>query len=226
MFTKALSVLVLAGVALAQTFSIATPPSIQQCQPAALSWTGGTGPYNLVAIPAGQVSAAALTTIASIVNGNSFSWTVNLAQGTAITLKVTDSLGNIAYSSPLTVQTGSTSCGSGGSSASGSAAASAASSVSVGASASSSIASVASSQSSAAASASSAGSSLAASASMASTMSASMTSSSTSRASAASSTAAASSTGAGSAKAAFNVPFLALAAALGCAAFGGFALLA
>lgn len=107
MFSKAAAALILAGVALAQTFSINTPPSIQQCQPAALSWVGGTGPFILAAIPAGQVSAAALATIAENVSGTSYSWNVNLAQGTAITIKITDSTGALAYSSPLTVQAGS-----------------------------------------------------------------------------------------------------------------------
>ncbi|GFZ45154.1 hypothetical protein JCM24511_02880 [Saitozyma sp. JCM 24511] len=105
----ALSTLLLAGSALAQTFSINTPPSLVQCQPAAISWVGGTSPYILAAIPGGQVSAAALETIDASETGTSTSWTVNLATGSYITLKLTDATGNIAYSSPLTVQAGSSS---------------------------------------------------------------------------------------------------------------------
>ena len=62
-------------------------------------------------IPGGQVSAAALEELISGTSDTSFTWTVNLASGTSVTLKLTDSSGTIAYSSPNTIQAGSdTSC--------------------------------------------------------------------------------------------------------------------
>jgi hypothetical protein len=94
------------------------------------------------AIPGGEVSAAAIATIADGITSNSYTWTVNIASGTYITLKITDSLGNIAYSSPLTIQAGSSSdCLT--SSASGSSAASTAGSTSAAAASGSASASAA-----------------------------------------------------------------------------------
>ncbi|RSH94818.1 hypothetical protein EHS25_004624 [Saitozyma podzolica] len=111
MFSKLLVPVALAASALAQTFSINTPPSLVQCQPGQISWVGGTSPFILAAIPAGQTSAAAIETISSSLTASPYTWTVNLASGTNITLKLTDADGNLAYSSPIVIQAGtSTSC--------------------------------------------------------------------------------------------------------------------
>jgi hypothetical protein len=77
--------------------------------------TGNHALINRSAIPQGQTSAAALVTFAEGVTGNSYTWNVNLAQGTAINVRITDSTGAIAYSSGLTVQAGSSGCLSGAS---------------------------------------------------------------------------------------------------------------
>ena len=62
-------------------------------------------------IPGGQVGAAALETISTSISGTSTTWNVDLAAGTSVTLKLTDSMGIIAYSSPDTIQAGaSTTC--------------------------------------------------------------------------------------------------------------------
>lgn len=63
-------------------------------------------PYSAV-IPGGQASAAALETLVDASSATSYTWTVNLAAGTSITLKLTDGTGAIAYSSPLSIQSGS-----------------------------------------------------------------------------------------------------------------------
>ncbi|KAK1927666.1 hypothetical protein DB88DRAFT_478818 [Papiliotrema laurentii] len=110
MFAKLALALGLVASAFAQnSFSINTPAALVQCQPASISWVGGTGPFILAVIPGGQTGAAALTTIGDNVQSSPVTWNVNLASGTSITLKLTDSTGNIAYSSPLTIQAGSSS---------------------------------------------------------------------------------------------------------------------
>lgn len=232
MLTQAFTAIVLAGVAFAQELSITTPPSIQQCQPAAFSWVGGTAPYILAAIPQGQTSAPALATIADNVTGNSYTWTVNLAQGTAINVRITDATGAINYSSGLTVQAGSNGCLTGASaSASGAvtsavpASSGAASSAPAGSTTSVTSAAATSRASSASAASSS---SAAAASSNTSASGTSTTGTGTSRpaTSPTGSNAAASTTNAAGAKAAFNVPVLALAGAGAFVFLGGFAALA
>ncbi|KAJ9100620.1 hypothetical protein QFC21_003664 [Naganishia friedmannii] len=89
---------------------ISTPPTLTVCQPTLLSWNGGSQPYFLSVIPGGQASAAALKDFGQQ-TGTSYTWNVDLPAGTQITLKLTDSTGNTVYSSPVTIQAGtSTSC--------------------------------------------------------------------------------------------------------------------
>ncbi|WWC62687.1 uncharacterized protein I303_105284 [Kwoniella dejecticola CBS 10117] len=110
----------LLGAAVAQQTSgditVNSPASLVQCQPAALSWSGGSAPYIIAVIPGGQPSAAALETISQSEQGNSLTWTVDIAANTEITIKLTDSKGAIQYSSPVTIQSGSDSCLNGASS--------------------------------------------------------------------------------------------------------------
>ncbi|OCF36310.1 hypothetical protein I317_02037 [Kwoniella heveanensis CBS 569] len=106
MFTKNL-VLLAALVGQAFALTINTPASLVECQPASITFSDGTSPYILAVIPGGQVSAAAIATIGDSLTSSPVTWTVNLAAGTSITLKLTDSTGAIAYSSPLTIQAGS-----------------------------------------------------------------------------------------------------------------------
>ncbi|WWC61818.1 uncharacterized protein I303_104403 [Kwoniella dejecticola CBS 10117] len=110
MFSKT-TLLTLAAVAtsaLGADLTISTPASLIQCQPALLSWTGGTAPYYLAVIPGGQPSAAALQDLGEQ-QGNSLTWTVNVAAGQSITLKVTDSTGVVNYNQAVTIQEGSSS---------------------------------------------------------------------------------------------------------------------
>ncbi|WVQ93649.1 hypothetical protein IAU59_000725 [Kwoniella sp. CBS 9459] len=106
MFTKNL-VLLAALVGQAFALTINTPASLVECQPASITFAEGTAPYILAVIPGGQVSAAAIATIGDSLTTSPVTWNVNLAAGTSITLKLTDSTGAIAYSSPLTIQAGS-----------------------------------------------------------------------------------------------------------------------
>ncbi|WVF66007.1 hypothetical protein IAT40_000745 [Kwoniella sp. CBS 6097] len=106
MFTKNL-VLLAALVGQAFALTINTPASLVECQPASITFSDGTAPYILAVIPGGQSSAAALATIGDSITSSPVTWTVNLAAGTSITLKLTDATGAIQYSSPITIQAGS-----------------------------------------------------------------------------------------------------------------------
>ncbi|WVQ65037.1 uncharacterized protein L199_003207 [Kwoniella botswanensis] len=103
--------LILAAALVGQAYglTINTPASLVQCQPASITFADGTAPYILAVIPGGEVSSAAIETIEDSATSSPVTWTVNLASGTYITLKLTDSTGTIAYSSPLTIQAGSSS---------------------------------------------------------------------------------------------------------------------
>ncbi|ELU40737.1 hypothetical protein AG1IA_05246 [Rhizoctonia solani AG-1 IA] len=82
----ALYALVLAGAAAAQsTMTVATPPSVVQCQPVQLSWSGGTAPYFPSIIPGQQAGSPALKEFPSQ-TGTSLTWTVDLIASTYITL--------------------------------------------------------------------------------------------------------------------------------------------
>lgn len=109
MFAKSFVALAVAATAVLGQ-QINTPASLVTCQPTLLSWTGGQAPYFLSIIPGGQASAAALKDLGTQ-NDNQETWTVDLAAGTSITVKLTDSTGNTVYSSPVTIGEGSsTSC--------------------------------------------------------------------------------------------------------------------
>jgi len=84
---------------------INTPTGVVQCQPAQLSWTGGTAPFFLSFIPAGQPSAPAIKQFPNQ-NGNSFTWTADLASGSSFSISLKDSSGNQAFSDIVNVQSG------------------------------------------------------------------------------------------------------------------------
>lgn len=74
---------------------------VHHCEPTAQSLTVRA------VIPGGQPSAPALVTLADGTSDTSYVWTVSLAEGTSITLRLTDAGGDIVYSSPVTIQAGS-----------------------------------------------------------------------------------------------------------------------
>jgi len=83
--------------------TINTPSGVVQCQPILLTWSGGTPPYYLSLIPAGQVTAPALETF-PVQNGTQLTWTVDQASGSTFNIELKDSTGTIAYSDIVTVQ--------------------------------------------------------------------------------------------------------------------------
>jgi len=89
--------------------AIATP-SMTTCQPVDITWTGGTGPFDLIAVPASDPCGDALVDW-GVLNNNSVSYTPNLAAGTQIELSIEDSTGFEAWSGTITIGQGSdTSC--------------------------------------------------------------------------------------------------------------------
>jgi len=89
-------------------FTINTPANIVQCEPILLSWVGGTPPYFLSVLPAGQPSANALVSFLPQ-NGTSFTWKVNVTQGVGIFFNLRDDAGLLAQSGSVTVQSNPTS---------------------------------------------------------------------------------------------------------------------
>jgi len=108
-----LALLTLAAVALAQSagnITVATPAQLVTCEPALITFGGGTAPYYLSVLPGGQVGATALESFPTQ-SGNQYTWKVDIQAGTSITIQVRDSNGYINYSSPVTIQAGpDTSC--------------------------------------------------------------------------------------------------------------------
>jgi len=82
---------------------IITAASAVQCESVLLEWTGGESPYYISVLPGGQVSAAPLE-IFPTQTGTSYTWNVDLAAGTSLTLQIRDATGSISYSAPFTVQ--------------------------------------------------------------------------------------------------------------------------
>ncbi|GAA5932718.1 hypothetical protein JCM3775_002218 [Rhodotorula graminis] len=179
------SAVALASLVTGQSATINTPDQLFTCEPAALTWTGGTAPY-FVRVYEGGSTTALIETLQSSVSTNSYTWTVNVPAGQSVTLGLTDSTGATVYSAERAVTEGSsTSCI--GQSASGSAGASTA--------ASSAMSSATGAASSAAAAASSATSSAGGRASSATSAAGSAASSVAAGASSATSAAGAAATG-------------------------------
>ncbi|KAJ1307830.1 hypothetical protein OPQ81_001912 [Rhizoctonia solani] len=85
--------------------SIVTPASLVQCQPALISWTASNSPVFLSLIPGGQPGAAPLKDFGKQ-SGTSMTWVVDIPAGTSITCQLRDALGVVAYSAPVTIQSG------------------------------------------------------------------------------------------------------------------------
>ncbi|ORY74537.1 hypothetical protein BCR35DRAFT_254921, partial [Leucosporidium creatinivorum] len=84
---------------------IDSPTVLVQCSPVRLTFSGGAPPYVIDVIPGGDAGAVALESINAV--SSPLTWTVDLAAGTNVTLRLRDSTGAIAFSSPVVVQTSS-----------------------------------------------------------------------------------------------------------------------
>ncbi|KAF9459582.1 hypothetical protein BDZ94DRAFT_1324652 [Collybia nuda] len=100
----------LATGALAQQFVLNTPSNVVVCEPILLTWSGGEAPYFLVVEPANKPNGPALRDLGTQ-TGTQFTWIVDIAAGTAISLSLRDSTGAILQSAPFTINSGpDTSC--------------------------------------------------------------------------------------------------------------------
>ncbi|KAE9394852.1 hypothetical protein BT96DRAFT_942877 [Gymnopus androsaceus JB14] len=85
--------------------TINTPASLVECEPVSITWDGGIGPFDLSVFPAGSPN----TIVENLgeVNGNSFTWLVNLPAGQPVGFSVVDSTGAVAESASEVIQSGS-----------------------------------------------------------------------------------------------------------------------
>ncbi|CAD6574982.1 MAG: hypothetical protein CYPHOPRED_005553 [Cyphobasidiales sp. Tagirdzhanova-0007] len=88
---------------------INTPPSLVECQPAAITFSGGQAPYIISVLPAGQVAAVPLEFLPSQPSAGTYTWQVNLAAGLNISLSIRDGTGALNYAAPLVIQPGTSS---------------------------------------------------------------------------------------------------------------------
>ncbi|CUA68541.1 hypothetical protein RSOLAG22IIIB_03579 [Rhizoctonia solani] len=111
---NAYSALIVAVLAQADP-SINTPASLVQCQPVQITWNASKQPIslrcaiNVLPINGGQIGTAPFVEFAQL-QGNSYTWVVNVHQGTSVTLRLQDSQGVFAYSGPsqTTIKRGET----------------------------------------------------------------------------------------------------------------------
>ncbi|KAF8843757.1 hypothetical protein BDN67DRAFT_944950 [Paxillus ammoniavirescens] len=82
-------------------FTIDTPTFVQ-CQEAQITWTGGTGPYDLLIVPADDVCGDSIEDLGTQTS-TAVTWTVNIAAGTQVVLSLLDSAGEEAWSGTVTV---------------------------------------------------------------------------------------------------------------------------
>ncbi|CAE6452739.1 unnamed protein product [Rhizoctonia solani] len=85
--------------------SVNTPASLVQCEPVLLTWAASNTPVSINILRAGNAAAAPLLNLGQQTS-NSITWIVNMTSGILITIQISDSKGNFAYSAPLTVQNG------------------------------------------------------------------------------------------------------------------------
>lgn len=89
------------------TFTLNVPSSLAQCGTQRISWEGGVGPYEVVAVAGGTTydigTAPAIAT--------SINWQVVFAAGTSISLRVLNARGQVLGQTPLlTVSAGTATC--------------------------------------------------------------------------------------------------------------------
>jgi len=101
----AVAIAALAAAPSVMGFTINTPSNIVQCQPFQFTWTAGQGPYYLSLIPAGQPTAPAIKVFPEQ-TGLTYTWIVDLPQGTTFDVALRDQTGSTMYSDQATIQPG------------------------------------------------------------------------------------------------------------------------
>ncbi|KIJ13450.1 hypothetical protein PAXINDRAFT_13782 [Paxillus involutus ATCC 200175] len=77
-------------------------PTFVQCQESQITWTGGTGPYDLLIVPADDVCGDSIEDLGNQTS-TAVTWTVNIAAGTQVVLSLLDYVGDEAWSGAVTV---------------------------------------------------------------------------------------------------------------------------
>merc|ERR1711939_749186 len=107
----------LAGSSLAQDSGpiINAPLTVYTCQPAAITFSGGTAPYYISVLPGGATGGERLETFPTQSSSGRYTWNVDLAAGQNVTLAIVDSTGVSNFSGQIPILQGaSTDCLSGG----------------------------------------------------------------------------------------------------------------
>merc|ERR1711939_295205 len=107
----------LAGSSLAQDSGPITnaPLTVYTCQPAAITFSGGTAPYYISVLPGGATGGERLETFPTQSSSGRYTWNVDLAAGQNVTLAIVDSTGVSNFSGQIPILQGaSTDCLSGG----------------------------------------------------------------------------------------------------------------
>lgn len=107
-FVTAAALLAVVPFAMGQQLQVISLTGVVECEPILISWTGGSPPYFLSLIPAGQPSAAALKQFPEQ-QGTSYTWLVDLPAGTGFTTALKDSTGQLVFSGNQQVEGGSSS---------------------------------------------------------------------------------------------------------------------
>ncbi|KAK9893646.1 hypothetical protein P389DRAFT_147671 [Cystobasidium minutum MCA 4210] len=76
------------------------------CQPALISYSGGTPPYYISVLPAGEVAATPIMLLPDQDVAGTYTWEVNLPEGINFTLSIRDGTGALNYNAPTVVQPG------------------------------------------------------------------------------------------------------------------------
>lgn len=98
------------GVAAQSDLTIDTPQGVTTCEPVTFNWSGGSGPFDLIAVSPSDPCGTPLVDFGDL-NNNSLTWIPNLPAGTQLELSLEDATGDVAWSGTITIAQGSdTSC--------------------------------------------------------------------------------------------------------------------
>ncbi|KAK1217267.1 hypothetical protein PQX77_020116 [Marasmius sp. AFHP31] len=87
------------------TVTINTPTNLVTCEPAILSWSGGTPPYYLSMQDGNNFNGAAIKRFEQQ-STTSMSWTVSVPSGKSVAFLLRDSTGQVSITAPVTVEKG------------------------------------------------------------------------------------------------------------------------
>ncbi|EPT05557.1 hypothetical protein FOMPIDRAFT_1021364 [Fomitopsis schrenkii] len=89
--------------------TVNTPGSVVECEPTAITWTGGTAPFYLSFALQTDPNGAAQQSYGPLTS-SPFTWTTNITANIDLIINLKDNTGTVAQSGSFIVQSGSTSC--------------------------------------------------------------------------------------------------------------------